>query len=490
MLEITVFICGAIVMIFELVGSRVLGPYLGTSIFVWTSLIGVILGSLSIGYILGGKIADKKSNLRILSLIIFFAGIYINLTMFTKESIIIFLQNSFIDIRLSSVFASIILFAPTSILLGMVSPYAIKLKLNNLSTSGSTVGNLYAISTIGSIIGTFSSGFYLIPAFGTTKILLILSLSLIILSIILSSKQLIKTKFTFIFLISISWLTVGRVNYLLAQNGFIDVDTKYNHVQIIDYQDAETGKPARGLRVNNESSSAMFIDDGELVFEYTKYYNLIEHFNPSFKKSLVIGGAAFSYPKYYLKAYPEASMDVVEIDPKLTEFAKTYFYLQENPRLNIYHEDGRTFLNKTSNKYDAILGDAFKSHYSIPYQLTTREAIQKKYDILNDGGVVILNIISSIGGISGQFLRAEYATYKQIFPQVYLFPVNNQLAVNNVQNIILVALKSSEIPKFKNENEELNKYLEHLWTGKIEEDMPIITDDHAPVDYYISKIIK
>src|SRR3989339_515574 len=461
-LEITVFICGAIVMIFELVGSRVLGPYLGTSIFVWTSLIGVILGSLSIGYILGGKIADKKSNLRILSLIIFFAGIYINLTMFTKESIIIFLQNSFIDIRLSSVFASIILFAPTSILLGMVSPYAIKLKLNNLSTSGSTVGNLYAISTIGSIIGTFSSGFYLIPAFGTTKILLILSLSLIILSIILSSKQLIKTKFTFIFLISISWLTVGRVNYLLAQNGFIDVDTKYNHVQIIDYQDAETGKPARGLRVNNESSSAMFIDDGELVFEYTKYYNLIEHFNPSFKKSLVIGGAAFSYPKYYLKAYPEASMDVVEIDPKLTEFAKTYFYLQENPRLNIYHEDGRTFLNKTS----------------------------KKYDILNDGGVVILNIISSIGGISGQFLRAEYATYKQIFPQVYLFPVNNQLAVNNVQNIILVALKSSEIPKFKNENEELNKYLEHLWTGKIEEDMPIITDDHAPVDYYISKIIK
>src|SRR5665648_670250 len=167
LLEIVVFVCGAVVMIFELVGSRVLGPYFGTSIFVWTSLIGIILGSLSIGYYLGGKIADKKSSFKSLSLIIFLAAISIGLTVLIKDFWLFVLQNSFTDIRTSSVLASLGLFLPASVFLGMVSPYAVKLKIKNLDTSASTVGNLYAISTTGSIFGTFLAGFYLIPHFGT-----------------------------------------------------------------------------------------------------------------------------------------------------------------------------------------------------------------------------------------------------------------------------------------------------------------------------------
>lgn len=173
LLEIVVFVCGAVVMIFELVGSRVLGPYFGTSIVVWTSLIGIILGSLSLGYYLGGKIADKKSSFKGLSLIIFFAAISIGLTVIIKDFWLFVLQNSFTDIRTSSVLASLSLFLPASVFLGMVSPYAVKLKLKNLNTSASTVGTLYAISTIGSIFGTFLSGFYLIPHFGTNKLLII-----------------------------------------------------------------------------------------------------------------------------------------------------------------------------------------------------------------------------------------------------------------------------------------------------------------------------
>ena len=184
-LELTIFVCGAVVMIFELVGSRVLGPYFGTSIFVWTSLIGIILGSLSLGYYLGGKIADKKPNFNSLSIIIFLAAVSIGLTIFIKDFLLIYLQIYFTDVRITSVFASLILFSPTSVLLGIVSPYAVKLKIENLNTSGSTVGNLYAISTAGSIIGTFLSGFYLIPQFGTNKLLIILSLTLIFISLLL-----------------------------------------------------------------------------------------------------------------------------------------------------------------------------------------------------------------------------------------------------------------------------------------------------------------
>ncbi|MFH1533488.1 MAG: fused MFS/spermidine synthase, partial [Nitrospirota bacterium] len=158
-LEIIVFFSGAIVMVLELVGSRVLAPYVGTSILVWTSLIGIILGSLSLGYYLGGRIADKKASFRILAFILFSAAILITLTTLIKSPVLTFIQTSIRDLRTASVVATILLFTPASIALGMVSPYSVKLKLHRLEATGRTVGNLYALSTIGSIVGTFLAGF-------------------------------------------------------------------------------------------------------------------------------------------------------------------------------------------------------------------------------------------------------------------------------------------------------------------------------------------
>jgi len=378
LLEIVVFVCGAVVMMFELVGSRVLGPYFGTSIFVWTSLIGIILGSLSIGYYLGGKIADKKSSFKSLSLIIFLAAISIGLMVSIKDFWLIVLQNSFTDIRTSSVLASISLFLPASVFLGMVSPYAVKLKLNNLNTSAQTVGNLYAISTTGSIFGTFLAGFYLIPHFGTNKLLIILSVTLIIISLALSSKKDTWINLSVFVIIVIGWFVISGLNYMLPKSGFIDVDTAYNRIWIYNRIDYRTNKIVKMMGINNENHSSMFLDSDELVNEYTKYYHLAKHFNPNFKKTLMLGGAGYSYPKDFLHKYPGATIDVVEIDPKVTELAKKYFKLEESPRLTIYHEDGRVFLNKTQGKYDVIFGDAFSSLHSLPYQLTTIEAVQKK----------------------------------------------------------------------------------------------------------------
>lgn len=488
-LEAAVFVCGAVVMIFELVGSRVLGPYFGTSIFVWTGLIGIILGSLSLGYYLGGKIADKNPSFNNLSLIIFLSSIFIGLAIIIKDPLLLILQNNFTGINIGSILASLILFLPTSVLLGMVSPYAAKLKIDNLSTSGSTVGNLYAISTAGSIAGTFLSGFYLIPRFGTNKLLIMIAITLIIVSTLLSAKQFIKIKLSALIIALFGLLIINRLNFMSEKNGFADIDTAYNRIWIYNHNDAKTNKPVKIMGINNENQSSMFLDNDELVNEYTKYYHLAKHFNPNFKKALMFGGAGYSYPKDYLNKYPQNTIDVIEIDPMVTELAKKYFNLKKNSRLNIYHEDGRVYLNKTRKKYDAIFGDAFGSHYSVPYQLTTKEAAQKKYDILNNGGVVILNIISSIEGKRGKFLRAEYITYKSIFPQVYLFPVRQPADGKEVQNIILVALKSKNGQTFNDSNPKLNEYLQHLWKKEIDADMPILTDDYAPVDYYISKAI-
>ncbi len=184
-LEVAVFLCGGVVMVFELVGSRIIGPYLGTSIFVWTSLIGIILGGLSLGYSFGGKLADRRPEQELLSQIIFFASLTILFVFFMKEPILTVLVSFSTNLRFNSVLAATILFLPSSMLLGMVSPFAAKLRMANLKKSGSTIGNLYALSTLGSIFGTFLSGFYLIPKFGTNQLLFLLSILLAGISILL-----------------------------------------------------------------------------------------------------------------------------------------------------------------------------------------------------------------------------------------------------------------------------------------------------------------
>jgi predicted membrane-bound spermidine synthase len=184
-LEIIVFICGAVVMAFEIIGSRMLGPYVGTSIFVWTGIIGVILLCLSLGYYFGGKIADRKPEFKLLAMIILFAGLFIGISTLIKDGLLSMLLNVFSNVKLISLLASFTLFSIPSVLLGMVSPFAARLKIKTLDKSGSAVGNLYAISTLGSITGTFLAGFYLIPSFGVTSILYLLAIILVLSALLL-----------------------------------------------------------------------------------------------------------------------------------------------------------------------------------------------------------------------------------------------------------------------------------------------------------------
>jgi spermidine synthase len=456
---------------------------------VWTSLIGVILGSLSVGYYYGGKLADRHASVVKLSFIIFIAGVFVGLTVIVNKTVLSTLSKLITDIRISSIIASILLFSPASFFLGMVSPYAVKLKLKNIKTSGSTIGNMYAISTIGSIIGTFVAGFFLIPSIGTTNILFLLSGILVILSFLTHTSQLMKVKSVFLAIIFFLFAIENALNYAYTEDGYIDTDTQYNRVRIYSTKDAKTDKEIKMMRINNESSSAMYLDSSELVFQYTKFYHLLRHFNPQFQKTLMIGGGAYSFPKDYVHKYPDKQIDVVEIDPQLTALARKYFHLKDSPHLKIIHDDGRIFLNKTKEKYDVVLIDAFKSFYSIPYQLTTQETAEQIYNILNENGVVMINVISAIEGAKGTFLQAEYATYKSVFPYAYVIPVNSTNA-KKPQNIMLIAVKSANTPLLSSEDKELDKYLENVWTEEIKTSVPILTDDYAPVDYYIGKMLE
>lgn len=477
-------------MILEITGSRVVSPFVGTSIFVWTSLIGVVLGSLSAGYWWGGKIADKNPNYKTLSLIIFAGGILVGLIAFVKSTVLAVFQLIIPDIPTRAIISISLLFIPANFVLGIVSPYAVRLKITTLKKAGSTVGSLYAVSTIGSIAGTFLAGFFLISFLGNTKILLFLALLLVITSIFVHREGIPKLKTGMIIFLAICIFSTGIVDDYYGRRGFFDKDTKYNRVWIFNTLDEESGKKIRALLIDPLAvQSAMFMESDELVFDYLKFYDLSGHFKKEINKSLLIGGAAYSYPKYYLSKYPQAEIDVVEIDSELTNLAKTFFSLKENPRLTIYHEDGRTFINSSKDKYDAVFIDAFSSAFSIPYQLTTKEAVFGVYNLLEDDGVVLVNLISSLEGKKGKFLRAEYLTYKEIFPQVYLFPVKDKGDPYIVQNIVLIALKSQMTASFENNNPELNDYLNHLWKKDVQRDVSILTDDYAPVDWYMKDLI-
>ncbi|MGI8786244.1 MAG: fused MFS/spermidine synthase [Pyrinomonadaceae bacterium] len=488
-LELTVFVCGALVMIYEIIGSRLLSPYIGASTYVWTSLIGVILAALSSGYWLGGKIADRRPDVKVLSLVVFLAGGLVSLTILFKDLFLSFIAASSFGLEIKSLLAALLLFAPASVLFGFVTPYAVKLKISSIENAGATVGRLYALSTVGSIAGTFLAGFFLIPFVGSEKTLYLIGASLIGLSITLAPFALTRFNLAILILFVTAISANETKNYFLREaNDLHDVDTEYSRVQIFQTVEPKSKRMIRAIATDPFFiQSAMFLDSDELVFDYADYYNLLRHFKPDAREVLMIGGAGYSFPKEFVKKYASAKMSVVEIDPQMTEIAKKYFRLAENPRLEIIHEDGRAFLNRAeANQYDAVLMDAFGSLFSVPFQLTTVEAVENINRTLKDDGVVIFNLGGAIKGDASRFTQAELKTYKKVFPRVYLFKVNSDYADEQLQNLIIVAAKKKNDAPLTSDDAEISNLLQHLYDKNIDLQPEILTDDLAPVEYYNS----
>lgn len=486
-LEVTVFTCGALVMIFEIIGSRILSPFIGASTYIWTSLIGVILASLSIGYWFGGRLADKNPDVKILASVIFIAGGLISLTVLIKDVLLSMIAGATMMIELKALIAALLLFAPASICLGFVTPFAVRLKMTTVEETGRTVGRLYALSTIGSIVGTFTAGFFLIPFLGSIRTLYLIAGSLILLSLLLVPLAISKINIAvitfFIFGVAAS---EGGAYILRTNNGVYDIDTEYSRVQVFETKDPNTARPIRALATDPYFvQSAMFLDSDELVLEYGKYYHLIRHYNPGFSNTLIIGGAGYSFPREYLRSYPQARIDVVEIDPQMTQIARDHFRMTDDARMQIFHEDGRMYINRTeTGRYDAILMDAFGSLFSVPHHLTTIEAVTQFHRILSNDGVIVFNLGAAITGPGSGFLQAELATYKKVFPEVHLYKVNVAYPDERLQNLIIVASKSANIVESK--DTQIAALLAHRYEKPTPLTLSYLTDDLAPVEYYNS----
>ena len=307
-----------------------------------------------------------------------------------------------------------------SVLLGFVSPYAIKLGTNTLQKVGNTSGNLYSIATIGSIFGTFTTVFILIPNLTVTQIIFGLGIALIGSSLVgLKTSPKIITVIIIVILI-VPWSTLS-VN-TISHNGTLvfEKETLFSHLDIIEYGDN------RSMYLDGMRHSSMDLDDPlDLVIDYTEYFHLGMLFNPTSTNVLFIGGGGFTGPKNFLQIYPDTKIDVIEIDPDVITAAKMYFNVELNPRLQIFNDDARKHLSMFDKKYDLIVLDAYATNY-IPYHLMTHEFFQILEQRLEPNGVIVSNLLGSIEGNNSPLVRSVYKTMKETFPVSYVFPTEEK----------------------------------------------------------------
>ncbi len=476
----------------EIIGSRVLAPYFGNSIFVWGSLISVVLAALSLGYYWGGWLSTRSPSFLGLLVLLVIPGVLIFFLPFIYPHVNYWIANVNFGNRMNPLIASMIYFLPPSIFLGTVSPYAVRLSATALTTVGSTVGTLYALSTAGSIFGTLFTAFYLIPILGVTGIVHSLGLTLLCLTLLTGAVFYLHRSRR---AVTIFWLAM--VSGFMASTGLarakiiFEKDTFYHRIRV--EQDSE----ARYLYFDRTLQSAMNLDDPtSLRLSYPRFTSVGLTLKPVPQKVLIIGLGGGSIAKKYSHEFPSMDLDVAEIDPEVIHVAKKYFHFKESKNVRVHAQDGRLFLMRAPRLYDIILLDAYYAD-AVPFHLTTREFFQIAHGKLTSNGAVVVNMIGSVTGPRSKIVRSMIKTIRGIFPQIYIFPTlgSDEDSLWNSQNVIIVASKDptrvsiQEIMKRAASlgrglfPDSLKDITDSYYDGPIPaDDVPELTDDYAPTD--------
>jgi spermidine synthase len=487
-LYIIVFISGGAVLAIEILGTRILGPFYGVSIFLWSALISITLIALSIGYVIGGWLADKGPDIRTLGLVIAVAGLWVLIIPLIRGGIISAAEP--LGLRAAVLIVSFILFAPPLTLLGMVSPYAIRLKATAIQEVGRTAGNLYAFSTIGSVIAALLTGFILIPNVGVNMLVLSIGIILIIVAAIgiikgrrLIEKAIILSAFVIIALVSYSIIPIEKAE---PESGLLMIkQSPYGEIRVVDFKDS------RFLLIDGGIHTSVDAVTFENNYNYAWVLDIPKNMFDYIGDMLLIGlGGGSVLKSYYLDGW---DIDAVEIDPAITETAYNYFGL--NPDWgNILHMDGRRFLKEISKKYDLIILDAFGSS-SIPFHLVTAEAFVLAASRLNEEGILAINIEAV--GWDDIIVNSITTTLKTSFKFVKALPIAEP--PNRLGNLILLAsnrpleLKEELDRDYSNPDFRYGAGYQrvHAWDNSFipeTKNFSILTDDLNPVDIWSERI--
>jgi spermidine synthase len=496
-LRVVVFGSGAVLMGLEIVGSRVIAPFFGSSVYVWGGLISIFLAALSLGYYLGGTMADRWPRPTLLAALLALSGLAILILPVISRPVLAAFDGWNLGPRLNPLLASVTLFTVPSVLMGMTSPFAIKLVARDLATVGSSAGVLYALSTAGSIVGTISTAFFLVPSMGVRAILYVLGGSLLTLSGLLlvrygtAPRAMLRAGVAAALVLLTAGALHGGPIPVPESKVVYEKDSAYHQISIL-----EDGLN-RYLRFNRSFQGGMVIKNPfESPFLYTSYTHLGLIFNPGVKRILVVGLGAGSIPKRFTRDYADVTIDTVELDPAVVDVAKRFFEVKEDARHRIAVQDGRVFLRRADAKYDLIILDAYFAE-GIPFHLATKEFLEIVRDHLAPGGVVVSNIIGALEGSNSYLFRALHRTYNTVFPGLYPFPVAFGLAriATETRTIILVSSGRAGIPgdeiraaagKLRAGGKvrlTLDRYAKDYYDRRVAvDDVPTLTDDYSPVD--------
>jgi len=493
---LVVFVASFCTMVIELVAGRIMAPYVGVSLYTWTSIIGVVLAGISIGAYLGGILADRYPTPKTLGWLLFASGLAaLSISPLTGAVASWQLETSLM-VRILAVTA-VIFFVPST-LLGMISPVVVRLSLDRLERSGNVVGKIYAFSTLGSILGTFATGFFLISWMGTRNILLLMSLILIVSSPFFGGAFLKRRVLMVLFPVLFVSLWAVHDQAFTKQrddHSYYFKETDYFTIELKKTEKED--RPLEMVVLDNLIHSFVDLEDPlHLQYGYERTYaDLIawKAKNNHKFRVLIIGGGGYTFPRFLEAKYPEAQIDVVEIDAHLTQLAYQYLGLSPQTRIRTFNDDARwTLMNfKEKGVYDFIFGDAFND-LSIPYHLTTKEFSTLLRSLLKPDGLLIANVIDHFQ--TGLFMPSYVRTLEEVFGRGKVALVSD--SAFEEMGISTMIVSASAMEQGWKEAEEVNPENCYVMTPEeVDKKLQsrfamILTDDHAPVDNLTAPIFE
>jgi spermidine synthase len=490
--NLIVFISSACIMILELVAGRIVAPYVGVSLYTWTSIIGVVLAGISLGNYLGGLMADRWASLRFLGGIFLLGGLS-SLSVLFVDTVGRMSPGDWPIVVEILVLTTTLFFIPCTVL-GTISPVVAKLAVRDLTRTGRTVGQIYAAGTVGSIIGTFATGFLLISWFGTHTIVWSVAVALFLMGAI--------------FLFAGRWLPLGGALLLIVISSIMAVhqgwlqgpclrETNYFCIKI--REEEKEGELVKILILDRLVHSYTSLDNPtKLVYGYEQVYAEATAYQAEQSdqlRALFIGGGGYTFPRYIEALYPGSDIHVIEIDPGVTQVAKEELGVAPDSRIISYNEDARLFLEREpTQSYNLIMGDAFND-FSVPYHLTTKEFNDRVHAWLDKDGLYMVNIID---GVRGDFLRAYIHTLRQTFQHVYLIPAIPSWRTAVRTTFVLIATDTPlDLTRLQtlsgNQNSRLTNDLlseAEMETLLAESEVVLLTDQYAPVDQMLTPVFR
>ena len=499
-LPFLVFVVGTGSLGAEIAAVRLLAPYFGASTIVWANTIGVVLVALSIGYWVGGRMADRNPTMRGLCLLALIAAGLLALVPFVADPMLEIAVDALDEISagafLGSLLGVLVLVAVPVLLLGAVSPYAIRLAVSTVEEAGTVAGRLYALSTAGSLVGTLLSALVLIPLVGTRRTFLIFALAIALVAVA-GLRPVRRWALAPAAIAALIALPVGTLKADTEGSGRVihEAETEYQYARVIQYDDG-----TRTLELNEgqaqhsvceaecdpgpggpkRPSSVLTGDvwDGHLVLPFAG------RDDPP-RRIAILGNAAGTTSRAYEEFFPHTRVDGVEIDSELSDIGREYFDMN-NPRLHLYHEDARPFLRRVDTRYDVISVDAYRQPY-IPFYLTTVEFFESVRDRLAPGGILIVNA----GHPEGQddLEKVLTATIGEVFPNLMRDPIES------TNTLIVASDRPLSAQHLRDATDDLPIGLQGTAlaaAGRLEAPLrggDVYTDDKAPVEWLIDKSI-